>query len=136
MPFFTLSQMQSVAQQMCRTTKDKHRVYVTVKRLISSTNQQRTSHSHGETWMLFSSKHQRNKEENKKTKSNDNIHCVWLFCYVQTHALYIMTNKNINLPIFSIPYHQFKNILFLRGIDSLLKLHTPSKKFLVALFLI
>jgi hypothetical protein len=125
-----------VAQQMHRTTKDKQCVYVTAKRLISSTNQQSTSPFGEEIRMLFSSKHRRNKEQNKRTKSNSIIHCAWPSPHVQTHALYIMTNKNTNLPIFSILYHQFKNILFLREIDSLPKLCTPSMKFLVALILI
>jgi hypothetical protein len=68
----------SVAQRMHWTTKDKHRIYVTVKRPISLGNQQRTPHFCGEIQMLFSSKQQRNKEENKRSKSNDIIHCVLL----------------------------------------------------------
>jgi hypothetical protein len=52
-----------------------------------------------------------------------------LFC-VQTHHLYIMTNKNLNLSNILITYHQilFENILFMHGIDSLPKPCAPSKK--------
>jgi hypothetical protein len=49
-----------VVQRMHWTTMDKHCIYVTVKRMISSANQQR-AHFCGETRLLFSSKHQRNK---------------------------------------------------------------------------
>jgi hypothetical protein len=56
--------------------------------------------------MLWSTHLLGNKIDDKRLKSNDIIHCVFAALCVQTYLLYIMTNRDLNLPTILISYHQ------------------------------
>jgi hypothetical protein len=54
----------------------------------------------------FSRQSTKENKENKRLKSNNIIHCVLAAFCIHTYLLYIMTNRNLNLPTILISYHQ------------------------------